>query len=257
MEALARAIRAVADPEAAGVLSRFFQVRPGGYGEGDVFVGVKLSRLRELAEPYRGTPFVASDWLPLLRSPVHEDRQAALVVMTERAKQAARTTGDPDELARIYVTYRDNTAYVDNWDLVDLSCGPIVGGFLLDRDRTPLYPLADSPVLWERRIAMVATQHFLRIPRRHDTTDLYRLAELLLDDREDLMHKAVGWSLREAGKRVDADELRHFLDRHAPAMPRTALRYAIEHFDPARRRHYLGLRRLDPTPGPTTPKDTP
>jgi 3-methyladenine DNA glycosylase AlkD len=241
VEELVRTMRAAADPEAAAVLTRFFQVRPGGYGEGDQFIGLKLSQLRGLAKPYVRTPFRAADWLPLLQSPVHEDRQVALVVMTERATRAART-GSPvaaTELELVYRTYRANAAYVNNWDLVDLSCGPIVGGFLSDRDRAPLYDLVRSPSLWERRIAIVASQHFLR---SKDSADLYRLAALLLDDREDLLHKAVGWSLREAGKRVDRDELCRFLDRYATVMPRTALRYAIEHFDEPERQHYLKLR---------------
>jgi 3-methyladenine DNA glycosylase AlkD len=238
---LVRAMRAAADPETAAVLTRFFQVRPGAYGEGDRFIGLKLSQLRALAKPYTRTPFRTDDWLPLLRSPVHEDRQVALVVMTARATRAARERSPAAvaELELVYRTYRANTAYVNNWDLVDLSCGPVVGGFLRDRDRSPLYDLVRSPRLWERRIAMVASQHFLR---SGDSADVYRLATLLLDDREDLLHKAVGWSLREAGKRVDHDELRRFLDRYATVMPRTALRYAIEHFDEPERQHYLKLR---------------
>jgi 3-methyladenine DNA glycosylase AlkD len=139
----------------------------------------------------------------------------------------------------IYDAYLGNTSYVNNWDLVDVSCGPIVGGYLLDRDRSPLYLLARSDLLWERRIATVSSQHFLS---RGETADLYRLAEILLLDRHDLIHKAVGWSLREAGRRVDRDELRRFLDQHAATMPRTSLRYAIEHFDPAERQHYLTRR---------------
>ena len=140
----------------------------------------------------------------------------------------------------IYRTYLANTAYVNNWDLVDISCKPIVGGYLFDRDRAPLYALARSDSLWERRIAMVSVQWFVKLG---DCDDVYRLAELLLGDRHDLMHKAVGWSLREAG-RQDRDALRAFLDRNIAMMPRTALRYAIEHFDEAERQHYL--RRADP-----------
>ena len=166
----------------------------------------------------------------MLRSPIHEHRLITLIVMSERAKKLVKR-GDDDELRLIYDTYLGNTSYVNNWDLVDISCGPIVGGYLLDRDRSPLYELARSDLLWDRRIAMVGSQRFLR---RGETSDLYRLAEILLPDRHDLIHKAVGWSLREAGKRVDADELRRFLDQYASTMPRTALRYAIEHFDACR-----------------------
>jgi 3-methyladenine DNA glycosylase AlkD len=176
----------------------------------------------------------------MLRSPIHEHRLIALVVMTERAKKSAGKSNGEGELQVIYDTYLGNTRHVNNWDLVDVSCGAIVGGYLLDRDRAPLYRLVRSHLLWDRRIAMVSSQHFL--PRR-ETADLYRLAEILLPDRHDLIHKAVGWSLREAGKRVDRDELRRFLDQHASSMPRTALRYAIEHFEPAERQHYLAIPR--------------
>jgi 3-methyladenine DNA glycosylase AlkD len=239
MDDLVRAIEAAANPENARALARYFKVAPGDYGEGDIFLGLKLGELRQLAKPYVTSTFEPDHWLPMLRSPIHEHRLITLVVMSERAKKIARR-GDGNEFRLIYVTYRDNTSQVNNWDLVDISCGPIVGGYLLDRDRSPFYELARSGWLWDRRIAMVGSQHFLR---RRETSDLYRLAEILLPDRHDLIHKAVGWSLREAGKKVDADELRRFLDQHAATMPRTALRYAIEHFDAAERQHYLTLPR--------------
>jgi 3-methyladenine DNA glycosylase AlkD len=238
---LVRAMEAAASPENARVLASYFKVSPGSYGEGDTFLGLKLSDVRQLAKPYLASAFEPDQWLPMLRSPIHEHRLITLVVMTERAKKSVRKSeGDTDELQLIYGTYLDNTKYVNNWDLVDVSCGWIVGGYLLDRDRSPLYELVRSDLLWDRRIAMVSSQHFLR---RRETSDLYRLAELLLPDRHDLIHKAVGWSLREAGKRVDRDELRRFLDQHASVMPRTALRYAIEHFEPAERQRYLAIPR--------------
>ena len=227
-----------ADPETARTLARYFQVRPGGYGEGDVFLGLKLSQLRTLVAPYAAEPFVPARWLPLLRSPVHEHRLASLVVMSERARRSAGRRGDQAEQELVYRTYLDNTAYVNNWDLVDVSCGRIVGGYLQHRDRAPLYALARSLLVWERRIAMVGCQWFLKAG---ETADLFRLAEMLLGDRHDLMHKAVGWSLREAGKR-DPATLRQFLTSHVSVMPRTSLRYAIERFDPEERRAYLGLR---------------
>ena len=236
---LVRAMDAAASPENARALARYFKVAPGSYGEGDIFLGLKLGELRHLAKPYLNSAFDPDRWLPMLHSPTHEHRLITLVVMSERAKKLAKR-GDDDELGLIYDTYLGNTSHVNNWDLVDISCGPIVGGYLLDRDRSPLYELARSGLLWDRRIAMVGSQRFLR---REETTDLYRLAEILLPDRHDLIHKAVGWSLREAGKKVDAAELRRFLDQYAATMPRTALRYAIEHFDPAERQHYLSLPR--------------
>jgi len=236
MDDLVTAMNAAASPENAQALARYFKVAPGSYGEGDIFLGVKLSELRQLAKPYVTSAFEPDQWLPMLHSPIHEHRLIALVVMSQRAKKSAKKPGGADELQVIYDTYLGNTSYVNNWDLVDVSCGPIVGGYLLDRDRSPLYLLARSDLLWERRIAMVSSQHFLS---RGETYDLYRLAEILLPDRHDLIHKAVGWSLREAGRRVDRDGLRRFLDQHASTMPRTALRYSIEHFDPAERQHYL------------------
>jgi 3-methyladenine DNA glycosylase AlkD len=231
-------MEAAADPETAQTLARYFQVRPGGYGEGDVFLGLKLSRLRALAAPYAAEPFAPKNWLPLLHSPVHEHRMVSLVVMSERARRNAGRRGDPAELELVYRTYLDNTEYVNNWDLVDVSAKPVVGGYLQHRDRAPLYMLARSLLVWERRIAMVGCQWFLKAG---ETADLFRLAEMLLGDRHDLMHKAVGWSLREAG-RHDPAALRQFLTTHVSAMPRTTLRYAIEHYEPEERRAYLALR---------------
>ena len=240
MDDVVAAMNAAASPENAQALARYFKVAPGSYGEGDIFLGLKLGELRQLAKPYLASAFEADQWLPMLRSPVHEHRLIALLVMSERATKCAKKPEGAAELQLIYDTYLGNTRWVNNWDLVDVSCRPIVGGYLLDRERTPLYELVESEWLWDRRIAMVSSQHFLR---RGETFDLFRLAVILLPDRHDLIHKAVGWSLREAGKRVDRDELRRFLDQYAPRMPRTALRYAIEHFEPAERQHYLALPR--------------
>jgi 3-methyladenine DNA glycosylase AlkD len=240
MDDLVAAMNAAASPENARALARYFKVAPGSYGEGDIFLGLKLGELRQLAKPYLGSAFEPDLWLPMLHSPIHEHRMIALLVMSERATKSAQRSADAAELQLIYDTYLGNTRGVNNWDLVDVSCRPIVGGYLLDRNRAPLYELVRSKWLWDRRIAIVTSQHFLR---RRETSDLYRLAVILLPDRHDLIHKAVGWSLREAGKRVDRDELRHFLDLYAPRMPRTALRYAIEHFEPAERQHYLALPR--------------
>jgi 3-methyladenine DNA glycosylase AlkD len=240
VQALVQAMNAAASPENARALARYFKAPPGSYGEGDTFLGLKLPDLRQLAKPYAASAFEPDQWLPMLRSPIHEHRMIALLVMSERAKKSVKKPANAGELQVIYDTYLGNTSYVNNWDLVDVSCGPIVGGYLLDRDRSPLYQLARSDLLWDRRIAMVSSQHFLT---RGETADLYRIAVILLPDRHDLIHKAVGWSLREAGKRVDRDELRRFLDQYASTMPRTALRYAIEHFDPAERQHYLAIPR--------------
>src|SRR5215213_8648942 len=224
----------LANPSYAQGMARYFQVKPGGYGEGDVFLGIRLSELRRLAKPYATSIYRRSDWLPLLTSQVHEQRQLALLIMAARSTRGAET-----ERAQVYGDYLDHTAYLNNWDLVDVSCGPIVGRYLQTRNRAQLYDLARSSLVWERRIAMVSTQHFLRAA---ETEDLFRIAELLLFDQHDLIQKAVGWSLREAGKRVDRTALRNFLDEHAARMPRTALRYAIEHFEQAERQYYLRQR---------------
>lgn len=247
MHEIVEILQAEADPEDAAVLSRYFQVRPGGYGEGDVVLGVKLGRLRQLAKPYLGTPFQAQQWLELLQSPVHEHRLVCLVVMSERARRLRRTAAAGPELEHLAETYLAHTAWVNNWDLVDVSCGPVLGSYLLDaqpgrpdRSREVLYRLARSKSWWERRIAMVSTSAFLQVGQSADT---YALAELLLEDPHDLMHKATGWMLREAGKRVDEDELRTFLDSHAGRMPRTMLRYAIERFAPDERQRYLAVKR--------------
>jgi 3-methyladenine DNA glycosylase AlkD len=233
VQAVAEQLAALADPEYATAMARYFQVRPGGYGEGDVFIGIRLRDLRAVAKPYAKISYRSEDWLPLVRSNIHEHRQLALLIMAQRARH-----GSEEERRQIYRDYLAHTAYVNNWDLVDVSCGPIVGGYLQHRDRAPIYELARSKLLWERRIAMISTQHFLR---SRETKELFAIAELLLHDRHDLIHKAVGWSLREAGKKVARGELRAFLDTHAAEMPRTALRYAIEHFDEPERQHYLRL----------------
>jgi hypothetical protein len=146
-----------ADPEHAASVTRYFQVRPGGYGQGDVFIGIRLGDLRAVAKPYTKIEYRATDWLPILHSPIHEHRQLALLVMTGRAQR-----GTSDERAAIYGDYLANTKHINNWDLVDMSCGPIVAGFLQNRDRAPLYELAAAALIWERRIAMVGSQHFLK-----------------------------------------------------------------------------------------------
>lgn len=231
---VAAALQAVADPDAAIALARYFKTGPGQYGEGDRFIGIKVPALRAIAKPYGRAPFDTESWLPVLRNEVHEYRLAALLAMTYRFPRA-----DTGEQTMIYRYYLDNTAWVNNWDLVDLSCPTIVGGYLLDRSRAPLDRLARSASVWERRIAMISTHTFIR---HGETEDVYRIALTLINDRQDLIHKAVGWSLREAGKRVNEPELLAFLDQHAAALPRTALRYAIERLEPNVRQHYRALK---------------
>jgi 3-methyladenine DNA glycosylase AlkD len=221
-------LRALADEETAAGMRRFFKTGPGQYSEGDTFLGVKAGPLRRLARECRGLSLAESR--KLLGSELHEARMLALLVLV-----GAFEKGDEACREAVYHLYMGSTARVNNWDLVDASAPAIVGGFLAERDREPLTRLAHSESLWERRIAVVATLHFIR---RGEHADTLRLAELLLGDREDLIHKAVGWMLREVGKREEA-VLEGFLREHSRRMPRTMLRYAIERLPEARRRLYL------------------
>ena len=235
-------IDAAADPATAEFLARYFKLEPGSYGFGDQMIGVKLSALRTILKPYGRADLSLASLEEALSSQVHEHRLAVLCLLADRAMRALKPrTANPAELAAIYDLYLRTTDRVNNWDLVDCSASEIVGGYLADTPRDDLYTLIRSSSLWERRIALVATHYFMRY--RNDATDIYALAPLVFDDPEDLIHKATGWMLREAGKRVSAADLRTFLDAHAPSMPRTALRYAIEHLPPETRRHYLSLPR--------------
>ncbi|MET9269501.1 DNA alkylation repair protein [Kribbella sp. NPDC003557] len=230
-------VDAAADPAVAEVLARYFQLQPGGYGHGDRMIGVKLSTIRGILKPYLRAGLPLPELEQALAGPVHEHRLAILCLLADRASRSLKPrTANPQELAAIYELYLRSTAYINNWDLVDCSAPQIVGGYLLDKPRDPLYTLIRSNKLWERRIALVATQFLIGVGQ---TADTYKLAAEVLDDREDLVHKASGWMLREAGKRVSEDELRAFLDQYASQMPRTMLRYAIERLDPDSRKAYL------------------
>ena len=239
-------IDAEVDPAAAEQLAGYFQVRPGGYAEGDMFIGVKVSRLRALVRPYVRQPLSPGALSPGLTSPIHEHRLACLVILAEYADRALRS-GDEARATEVYETYVEHLDRVDNWDLVDCSAPKVVGGYLLDRDRAPLYDWIRSESVWPRRIALVAT---LRLIQAGQTADTYALATEVLDDRHDLIHKAAGWVLREAGKRVDEDELRRYLDAYAPQMPRTMLRYAIERMPDDVRRRYRAMKTPVASPSP-------
>jgi 3-methyladenine DNA glycosylase AlkD len=213
---------------AAQLARRFFKTGAGEYGEGDTFLGIKVPAVRGVAREFATTP--NAEIVKLLRSRFHEARLAALLIWV-------RAFGRGDDVARqaIYDLYLANTAHINNWDLVDASAEYIVGGHLAERDRRPIYQLAASASLWERRIAIVATYHFIR---RRDFGDTLKVASMLLTDHEDLIHKATGWMLREVGKR-DASAAEAFLAMHYRRMPRTMLRYAIERLPEPRRRQYL------------------
>lgn len=227
-----RALRAMASPERATVLRRFFKTGEGEYAEGDRFLGITVPQVRRLARPYRALP--PASLVSFVRSSFHEERLFGLVVWVEQARRS-----DDAGRAKIARLYLANRAHVNNWDLVDVSAETILGGYLWERDRSLLYRLAASRRLWDRRIGVLATFHFIR---KRDFADTLGLAERLLADPEDLMHKAVGWMLREVGKR-DVAVLKRFLDRHAARMPRTMLRYAIERLPPPRRERYLAMGR--------------
>jgi 3-methyladenine DNA glycosylase AlkD len=221
-------LQQLGSPEKARFLQSFFKTGPGQYAEGDLFIGVTVPETRRLLKEYRN--LTHEDVLPLLKSPIHEERLFALLALVRCFDK-----GDPALREEIYSLYLASTAYINNWDLVDCSAPQIVGGYLLDRQRDPLEHLARSGSLWERRIAIIATFTFIRQNRFQDTM---RIAELLLNDRADLIHKAVGWMLREVGKRDQALE-EDFLQRFCRIMPRTMLRYAIEKFPEQKRKMYL------------------
>lgn len=205
---------------------RFFKTGPGEYGEGDVFLGIRMPVLRKLAKELINTPL--DDAVELLQSPFHEARMLALLIWVYQAKRG-------DNSLPLYRTYLANAAKINNWDLADVTAAQIVGTHLLERSRKPLYKLAKSKSLWERRIAIISTFHFIR---QNDFTDTLAIADLLLNDPEDLMHKAVGWMLREIGNR-DRTVEEGFLLPHYKQMPRTMLRYAIERFPETLRLAYL------------------
>jgi 3-methyladenine DNA glycosylase AlkD len=209
-------------------LQRFFKTGPGQYGEGDVFLGIKVPPLRALAKQHTNAD--PETIAALLDSRYHEERFFALLLLMQFYSRAA----DQDQTAA-YDLYLGNTRFINNWDLVDVSAPHIVGRHLQDRSRKVLHKMARSSMLWERRIAILSTLHFIRL---HDFGDTLRIAKILLRDEHDLMHKAVGWMLREVGKRDLATE-EDFLKLHYRAMPRTMLRYAIEHFSETKRKQYL------------------
>jgi 3-methyladenine DNA glycosylase AlkD len=211
----------------------FFKTGVGEYAEGDQFLGIKTGPMRGAAERFRGLGFSELDIL--LRSCIHEHRMLALMVLGMQYDQA-----DERGRERIHRFYLEHTRCVNNWDLVDDSAAHLVGRHLFDGDVATIRRLAKSEILWERRIAIVATHHFIRRGRFELTLEL---ARELLEDEEDLMHKAVGWMLREVGKR-DVKVLQGFLRKYVARMPRTALRYAIERFPPSHRREYLKVPRV-------------
>lgn len=221
-------MRRLASPEKAAIARRFFKTGPGEYGEGDEFIGLTVPQTRSLVESCDG--LADYDILSLLRSPIHEERLLALLCLVRRFER-----GDENARKRVFDLYLKNTRWVNNWDLVDTSAPHVVGRWLLARDRALLRRLAKSSSLWERRIAILATQTFIRHGEFGDTLDIVKS---LLPDSHDLIRKACGWMLREIGNR-DTALLATFLEKHASTMPRTMLRYAIEKLPEKQRKAWL------------------
>jgi len=222
------ALRKLADPHRAKSSATFFKTGPGQYGEGDIFLGIRVPDQRKVARQFRDLPLPEIG--KLLESKYHEDRLTGLMILV-----AQYEAGGATERGRVYRFYLQNMRRVNNWDLVDSSARYIAGEHLRDKSRKPLYKLVRSKNLWERRIAMVATHAWIA---KGDTEDSYKIAQQLLGDKEDLMHKAVGWMLREAG-RHSRETLLAFLEVNYAHVPRTALRYAIEHLPAAQRKQIL------------------
>ncbi len=225
---LKQELEKLSSPEKAAVLARFFKSGPGEYGEGDVFYGIRVPLQRRVAATFRDLP--REQIRRLLLDPVHECRLTALFILVRQYERAG-AAGKQE----IFDFYLQHARRVNNWDLVDCSAPNIVGTHLLHRSREILYKLARSPIVWERRIAVLATFAFIR---KNDHEPTFRLAEMLLQDSHDLIHKAMGWMLREVGKR-DRAGAEAFLKAHGSSMPRTMLRYAIEKFDEPARQKYL------------------
>ncbi len=231
LQALMSEARALGDPKRAEGVGRFFKTGPGDYGEGDKFLGLTVPMLRKLALRARGLSL--DDCVKLLHSEWHEERLLALLIMVDAHERG--TQREKDAIRRAYLA---NTRYVNNWDLVDASAGEIVGQDVARTGTKTIEQLVKSASLWERRIAMVATFYGIK---RDELDPALRIARHLLDDEHDLIHKAVGWMLREVGKR-DVEVLRAFLREHAATMPRTALRYAIERLSAAERKRFMEMR---------------
>jgi 3-methyladenine DNA glycosylase AlkD len=224
-----RELKSMADPNKAAIMQRFFKTRPGQYGEGDIFIGVMVPQSRRVAKKF--CQLSLGEVRTLIYSHIHEERLVALLILAWSYSSVSSSREKEEEIVKFYL---DNIKQVNNWDLVDLSAPNILGTHLVDRERSLLYKLAGSENVWERRIAIVATHRFIR---NGDFSDTLKIAEMLLQDRHDLIHKATGWILREVGKR-DAAAQEAFLEKHWSVMPRIMLRYAIERLPESERRRY-------------------
>jgi 3-methyladenine DNA glycosylase AlkD len=225
--AVIQALSDLSNPEKAAFLPRFFKAFPGGYGEGDRFLGVTVPNQRTVATQF-AKKTTAVDLQQLIENPYHEVRLTALLILVAKFKKASEKGFWVD-------FYLRNLKYVNNWDLVDSSAHFILGEWLWNKDRTILYTMAEEGTLWEQRVAIISTYHFIR---KKDFADTFTIAETLIDHRHDLIHKAVGWMLREIGNR-DFEAEKVFLEKHYRQMPRTMLRYAIEKFPAAEKEYFM------------------
>ena len=223
-------LKGFASPQKAKILARFFKTGKGEYGEGDIFIGVVVPDIRNISKKYFDL-INLNKAKELLHSKIHEERLCALLILIEKFRK-----GDKKTKEQIYKLYLKNTKYINNWDLVDLSAQHIVGEFLHNKSKSVLYKLAKSKKLWERRISILATFNYIY---KNQCKETLKIAEILLKDEHDLICKAVGWMLREVGKRCSQEILENFLKKHHRQMPRIMLRYAIERFPEKKRKLYL------------------
>ncbi len=223
-----RQLKKLGNPEHAAISQRFFKTGPGEYGEGDIFIGIRVPVLRKLVKEFKD--LATREVEILLRSPIHEERLLAILLLVYIFNK-----GEDEVKKDIYDLYLKSTEFINNWDLVDVSAEHIVGAYLKDKNRALLYRLAGSKDLWERRISIMATFHFVK---HREFSETIKICSMLLSDRHDLIHKACGWMLREIGKR-DLKTEETFLKEHYRKMPRTMLRYAIEKFPENKRQRYL------------------
>ena len=226
LTSLEKELKIKANPEKAKILQRFFKTGPGEYGEGDVFLGIVVPEIRKLVKKYSNLKI--KEIIKLLHSKIHEERLTALLIMVNKFQVE-------EDKEKIYNLYLKNTKYINNWDLVDLSADKIIGDYLLNKPKSILYKLAKSKSIWERRISIIATFNFIK---NNKFTETLKISKILLNDEHDLIHKAVGWMLREIGKK-DLKIEESFLRKYCKKMPRTMLRYAIEKFPEKKRKQYL------------------
>ena len=228
-------LKAIQSDKEKEKIQRYFKTGEGQYSEGDQFMGVKMGQLFALAKQFNGMPI--SELEKLLDSPIHEVRAGAVSIMDKESRTKKITAERLKDFFELYIKRHDR---INNWDLVDLGCLHMTGSYLFTRPRAILYKLARSKNNWERRTAIVTTCYFIR---QGETDDTFKIAELLVNDKEDLVHKGTGWMLRFAGTK-NPKKLINFLDKYAATMPRTLLRYSIEHFDKKKKEYYMGLKKV-------------